>query len=151
LTYLPFVSDVAAMLGLFMTGVLAGSVVPLPSETALVAMLLRSSYPVWLLLFVSTIGNVIGSVINWAIGRALEKFKHARWFPANEAQLAKAQRWYHRYGRWSLLMSWVPIVGDPLTVIAGVMREPLWFFLLLVTVAKFARYAAITAVTLHWM
>ncbi|MGV3550287.1 YqaA family protein [Rhizobium sp.] len=144
-------SDFAAMLGLFMTGVLAGSVVPIPSETALVAMLMRSTYSVWLLLLVSTVGNVAGSVINWLIGRALEKFKHKRWFPADEKQLAKAQRWYHRYGRWSLLMSWVPVVGDPLTVVAGVMKEPLWFFLLLVTVAKFTRYAVIAAITLHWM
>lgn len=151
MTYFVLLSNAGAMIGLFMTGLVAGSFLPLPSETALIAMLLHSSYPVWLLLVVSTVGNVVGSVINWAIGRALEKFRHRRWFPASEEQLEKAQRWYHRYGRWSLLMSWVPIVGDPLTVIAGVMREPLWFFLILVTIAKFARYAVIAALTLQWM
>lgn len=151
MSYLALLSDFGAMFGLFMTGLLAGSLVPIPSETALVAMLMRSTYSVWLLLVVSTAGNVAGSVINWLIGRALEKFKHSRWFPANEKQLAKARAWYHKYGRWSLLMSWVPIVGDPLTVVAGIMKEPLWFFLILVTVAKFTRYAVITAITLHWM
>lgn len=151
MTLAPFFTDLAAMFGLFMTGLLAGSILPLPSESALVVMLLRTSYSVWLLLFVSTLGNVMGSVVNWAVGRGLEKFKGTRWFPVNDAQMAKARRWYHKYGRWSLLMSWVPIIGDPLTIVAGVMKEPLWFFLILVTIAKFTRYAAIAFITLQWM
>lgn len=63
--------------------------------------------------------------------------------------LDRAKTWYHRYGRWSLLMSWVPVVGDPLTVVAAVMREPLSTFIILVTIAKFARYVVVAAVTLN--
>jgi membrane protein YqaA with SNARE-associated domain len=69
----------------------------------------------------------------------------------SEIKLEKAQRFYLRYGRWSLLLSWVPIIGDPLTMIAGVMREPLWSFLLIVTLVKGARYLLLSAVTLGWM
>ncbi|KTC44128.1 hypothetical protein AO269_13215 [Pseudomonas putida] len=68
----------------------------------------------------------------------------------SEAKLAKAQQSYLRYGHWSLLLSWVPIIGDPLTVVAGVMREPFWRFLLIVTLAKGMRYLVLAAVALGW-
>ena len=64
--------------------------------------------------------------------------------------MARAEGWYRRYGKASLLLSWVPIIGDPLTVVAGLLREPLWFFMGLVGIAKIGRYLAITAVTLSW-
>ena len=65
--------------------------------------------------------------------------------------LARMQDWYRRYGRWSLLLSWAPIIGDPLTVAAGVLREPLPTFILFVAIAKTARYLALAAAALHWM
>ena len=117
------------------------------SEAVLVAMLLSGSYVTATLLCVATLGNVLGSVLNWVLGRSIERFRHHRWFPVSEQKLDKAQRFYLRYGRWSLLLSWVPIIGDPLTVIAGVMREPLWRFVLIVTLAKGTRYLVLTAVT----
>ena len=117
------------------------------SEAVLVAMLLSGSYVTATLLCVATLGNVLGSVLNWVLGRSIERFRHHRWFPVSEHKLDKAQRFYLRYGRWSLLLSWVPIIGDPLTVIAGVMREPLWRFVLIVTLAKGTRYLVLTAVT----
>jgi membrane protein YqaA with SNARE-associated domain len=67
-----------------------------------------------------------------------------------DAALERAQRWYQRYGRWSLLASWMPVIGDPLTLVAGIMREPLPVFLALVTVAKVGRYVALAAITLSW-
>ena len=85
------------------------------------------------------------------LGRYVEHFRHKRWFPVNERQLARAQASYHRYGRWTLLLSWVPIIGDPLTLVAGVMREPLWSFLLIVSLAKTGRYLMVMALTLGWM
>ena len=94
---------------------------------------------------------MLGSVINWLLGRGIERFRDRRWFPANEAALARAQGWYQRYGKWSLLLSWAPVIGDPLTVIAGVMREPLPVFLLLVTIAKVGRYAVLTVATLGFL
>ncbi len=140
-------SDVAVYAGLFLAALAAATILPMQSEAVLAGLLL-SGYTPWLLLTVASVGNVLGSVINWLLGRGIERFRDRRWFPANAAQLDRAQRWYQRYGRWSLLLSWVPIIGDPLTVIAGVMREPLPMFLLLVTIAKVGRYLVLAAVTL---
>ncbi len=101
-----------------------------------------------LLIVVATIGNVLGSAVNWALGRWIERFRQRRWFPVNEKALDRATRWYQRWGRWSLLLSWAPVVGDALTVVAGVLREPIWSFLLLVTIAKASRYILLTVVAL---
>jgi membrane protein YqaA with SNARE-associated domain len=70
-------------------------------------------------------------------------FRHKRWFPVSDKALARAEGWYHRYGRWSLLFAWLPVIGDPLTVIAGTLREPLGIFLLLVTIGKAGRYVLV--------
>lgn len=120
------------------------------SEAVLVGLLLAGDYSIAGLLVVATIGNVLGAVINWALGRSLLHWRDRPWFPASEAQLARAQGWYKRYGRWSLLLSWAPIVGDPITVIAGTLRERFWIFLLLVTMAKGGRYITLAAITLAW-
>ena len=142
--------ELTSYLGLFFAAFGAASILPMQSEAVLVAMLLSGSYVTATLLCVATLGNVLGSVLNWVLGRSIERFRHHRWFPVSEHKLDKAQRFYLRYGRWSLLLSWVPIIGDPLTVIAGVMREPLWSFVLIVTLAKGARYLVLTAVTVGW-
>ena len=132
-------TDLAAYAGLFLTAFVAATVLPMQSEAALVGLLL-ADYPAWLLVTVASTGNVLGSVVNWLLGRGIERFRGRKWFPASSAGLARAQRWYERYGKWSLLLSWAPIIGDPLTVVAGVLREPLPMFLLLVTIAKVGRY-----------
>ncbi|WP_312451689.1 YqaA family protein [Stutzerimonas nitrititolerans] len=142
--------DTSAYLGLFLAALLAATILPLQSEAALVGLLLSDAFAPWALLLVATTGNVLGSVINWLLGRSLERFRDRRWFPVSASGLARAQRGYQRYGRWSLLLSWVPLIGDPLTVIAGTLREPLWSFLLLVTLAKGARYLVLAALTLGW-
>ena len=125
----------------------AATLLPLQSEALLTGLLLAGYDPA-LLIAVAGAGNVLGSTVNWAIGREVDRFKHRRWFPATDAQLERARRWYQRYGKWSLLLSWVPVLGDPLTVVAGVMREPLSTFLVLVTVAKVGRYVALAVVVL---
>ena len=138
-----------AYAGLFIAALIAATILPMQSEAVLVGLLL-GDYSPWVLVAVASAGNVLGSVINWLLGRAVERFRDRRWFPANEAALERAQRWYRRYGKWSLLLSWVPIIGDPLTVVAGIMREPLPIFLVLVTMAKVGRYVALALITLHW-
>lgn len=140
--------DLAVYVGLFLTAFVAATILPMQSEAALVGLLLADIHPVWALVIVASVGNVAGSVVNWLLGRGIERFRDRRWFPVGPAALDRAQRWYHRYGKWSLLLSWMPIVGDPLTVVAGVAREPLAVFLALVTVAKVGRYLVLTAVTL---
>ena len=121
------------------------------SEAVLVGLLAGANHSVIVLLMVATLGNVLGAVINWYLGRFLLRYKDKRWFPSSESQLARAQHWYRRYGRWSLLASWLPVVGDPLTIVAGLMREPLASFLLLVTLAKATRYVLLAAAVMAWL
>jgi membrane protein YqaA with SNARE-associated domain len=135
-------------LGLFLAALIAATLLPLQSEAVLVGLLLAGHSPWWLLL-VASAGNVLGSLVNWWLGRGIDRFRERRWFPVGSKAMARAQRWYARHGRWTLLLSWMPIVGDPLTLVAGVMRERLPVFLLLVTIAKTARYAVLIAVTLR--
>ena len=141
-------SDAAALASLFLVAFGAATILPLQSEAVLAGLLLAGHTAPALLILVASIGNILGSVVNWLLGRGIEKYHDKRWFPVNPAQLARAQAWYARYGRWSLLLSWVPFIGDPLTVVAGVMRERLIVFIALVAIAKTARYLAVAAITL---
>ena len=134
--------------GLFLVALLSASILPLQSEAVLVGLLLSDNHPVWLLLAVASVANVLGSLLNWYLGKYLQHFQQRRWFPVKPEQLDKASRWYLKHGKWSLLLGWVPIIGDPLTVIAGVLREPFLPFLLLVTIAKVSRYLVLAGVTL---
>ncbi|WP_122846008.1 YqaA family protein [Pseudomonas viridiflava] len=143
--------ELSSYFGLFMAALGAATLLPMQSETVLAGMLLSQAYPAVVLLSVATAGNVLGSILNWLLGRSIIRLRHKRWFPASEAQLEKAQRFYLKYGYWSLLLSWVPLIGDPLTLIAGVLREPLWRFVLIVTVAKGARYLVVAALVTHAM
>lgn len=143
--------DVPAYAGLFFSALVAATLLPMQSEAVLVGLLLTERYPVAALLLVATLGNVLGAVLNWLLGRYIELLRHKRWFPVSEARLHQAQRAYGRFGRWSLLLSWAPVIGDPLTVMAGVLREPFWRFLLLVSLAKAGRYLLLTALTLGWL
>ncbi|HEV7456058.1 MAG TPA: YqaA family protein [Roseococcus sp.] len=140
-----------ALLSLFFVALGAASLLPMASEPVLVGMLLAADIEPWLLVAVASLGNTLGSVINYVLGRLVERFRHRSWFPASEAALDRAQGWYHRWGRWSLLLSWAPVIGDPLTVVAGVMREPLWSFVLLVAIAKTGRYVVLALITLGFV
>lgn len=143
--------DYAVYGGLFLTAFAAATILPLQSEALLVALLSLRVHPVWLLIAVATTGNVLGSVLNWWLGRWIEHYRDRRWFPVSPERIEAAQRRYRRYGQWSLLLSWAPIIGDPLTVVAGLMREPLWRFLPLVLIAKLGRYLALVIVSEAWM
>lgn len=140
-----------AYIGLFFAAFGAATLLPLQSEAVLVGLLLSGKYGLWSLLAVATLGNVLGSLINWWLGRGIERFHDRRWFPVSPRHLEKARVHYQCYGHWSLLLSWVPVVGDPLTLVAGVMREPLGRFLFIVTLAKAARYGVLALATVGWM
>lgn len=141
--------DLAAYGGLFLIAFLAATILPAQSEIGLAGLLLSGDYSVFLLIAVASLGNTLGAVVNWVLGRWIEHFRGRKWFPAKPQQLEKAVGWYHRYGRWSLLLSWMPFIGDPLTLAAGVLREPFWSFFAIVTFAKTARYIVVTAITLN--
>jgi membrane protein YqaA with SNARE-associated domain len=143
-------TDALVYAGLFAVAFGAATLLPLQSEAVLAGLLL-GGYTPWLVLAIASAGNIAGSCVNWLIGRGIESFRHRRWFPVSEAALDRAGHWYRRWGKWTLLLSWVPIVGDPLTVVAGLMREPFGMFLVLVAIAKIGRYLAIAAVVLAWL
>ncbi len=137
------ISDLPSLAGLFLSALLAATVLPAQSEAVFLGLLYLGRTEPLLLLAVASVGNTLGSVVNWALGRAVNTYRGRRWFPIPERQLASAQQWFARYGPASLFLSWVPIIGDPLTVAAGVLRVPLLTFLLIVGFAKTARYAAL--------
>ncbi len=138
-------------LGLAFSACIAATLLPMQSEAALVALLTFKPSAVYSLVIVASVGNIVGSQINWWLGTQLQRWQSRRWFPVTPAQLKRAQLWYQRYGHWSLLLSWLPIVGDPLTLIAGVLREPFWRFTLLVSIAKTVRYAVLAYATLYFL
>lgn len=128
---------------LFAVALLAATLFPAQSELLLAAMAVSGRYDPALLLAVATAGNVLGSIVNWALGRFLEAQRGARWFPVSETALARAERLYARWGSWTLLLSWLPVIGDPLTLVAGMLRTPFARFVLLVTIAKAGRYLVV--------
>jgi membrane protein YqaA with SNARE-associated domain len=145
------VTPLAAYAGLFAAAFLAATIFPFQSELVLLCLLLSGDYPWPVLLAVATMGNVLGAVVNWGIGRFFVHFRDRRWFPVKPATYLRVERWYRRYGVWSLLLAWLPIVGDPLTVVAGALRANLALFVALVTVGKLGRYAVLVAATAGWM
>lgn len=131
-----------AYLGLFFTAFLAATLLPFYSEVLFAGLLLEGYDPLALWAWAST-GNTLGSAVNWALARFFLRFEHRRWFPFREENLGRAQAWFQRYGKWSLLMAWAPIGGDALTFVAGLMRVRFWLFLLLVGIGKATRYAVV--------
>ena len=132
-------------LTMFSSAFLAATVVPFASEITLVAALAAGGAVHWLLA-VATLGNTLGALVNWALGRLMERFRDRRWFPVDAKQLERAQAWFRRYGVWSLLLAWAPLIGEPLTVVAGAMRVHVVPFLVLVAAGKAVRYAVLVFV-----
>jgi membrane protein YqaA with SNARE-associated domain len=136
---------VDAYLGLFFSAFLAATLVPAYSEILFAALVSAGYDPLALWLWAST-GNTLGSVVNWFLGRYLLRFRDRRWFPFKEKNLARAQSWFQKYGVWSLLMAWLPIGGDALTFVAGIMRVRFPIFIVLTAIGKGSRYAILLGV-----
>ena len=126
---------------------LAATLLPFSSEAVLAALVAADTAEAWRLFAVATLANTAGSCVNWTLGRFLLHWQDRRWFPVSGASLARAEAWFQRWGRWSLLMAWLPVVGDPLTVAAGALRTDFRLFVLLVGVGKAARYAVVVWLT----
>ena len=133
---------------LFITAFLAATILPAQSEAVLAYHIASDKNQIYVAILVATAGNVLGAIVNWWLGKYLNQFQGRRWFPIGHEKLDKARIHYARYGRYSLLLSWVPIIGDPITMIAGFLREPFWSFCLLVTIAKGARYLVVAGLVL---
>lgn len=133
--------ELAALWALAVSAFTSATLLPGTSEAVLAGLHAARAADPLALLAVASLANTLGSAVNWLLGRLVTRFRDRRWFPASPAQIARAEGWYARYGLWSLLLSWVPIIGDPLTVVAGILRVPFLVFLVIVGLAKTARYA----------
>lgn len=129
--------------GLFLTAFLAATLVPMSSEALLAALTGAGGLDAALLFALATLGNTLGAAVNWALGRFCLHWRDRRWFPFAAEQIDRAGARFRRFGLWSLLLAWVPVVGDPLTFAAGVFRVRLLPFLVLVGLGKAGRYAAV--------
>ena len=134
-----------ACFGIFASAFVSATLLPAQSEAVLGALLVEGSHSPVVLIAVATLGNTLGAATNWLLGLGVNHFKERRWFPVKPERLAQAERWYRRWGRWSLLLSWAPVIGDALCLAAGVLREPFRSFFAIVLAAKFLRYLAVAA------
>tara|TARA_B110000027_G_scaffold109942_1_gene117613 strand:+ start:63 stop:479 length:417 start_codon:yes stop_codon:yes gene_type:complete len=130
-------------LSLFVISFLAATILPFSSELTLAGLIATSSYDNLLLLIIASLGNVLGSVVNWILGFYSRNLSKKKWFPFKDEQIEKSSKWFNKFGRWSLLFVWVPIIGDPLTLAAGLLRVKFIEFLILVTIGKVSRYLVI--------
>jgi len=131
-------------LSLFTISFLAATILPFSSELILASMLSIENYNRILLIVFSSLGNILGSVFNWVLGFYFIKLQNKKWFPFKEKQILKSSLWFEKYGKWSLLFAWVPIIGDPLTFVAGTMKTKFLTFIILVSVGKIGRYLFIS-------
>ncbi len=129
--------------GLGLSAFLAATILPLSSEFVLSALLLAGENPITVL-FIATFANVAGSTLNYMVGRWGAHTLLSRWLHLSEQQTHRAENYFNHYGKWSLLFAWLPIIGDPLTFIAGVLKVNFGLFITLVTMGKLARYWLIT-------
>jgi membrane protein YqaA with SNARE-associated domain len=142
-------SDLAAYAGLLFSAFTSATLLPGSSEATLLALLAMGRGEAVALVVVATVGNVLGSLVNWVLGRFFSTFRDRHWFPVKARSYDRAVAWYRRYGSWSLLLSWLPVIGDPLTVVAGALRVEWFRFLVLVSLGKGGRYVFLAA-AFHW-
>ena len=130
-------------LSLFSISFLAATVLPFSSELTLAGLISTSNYDNLSLLIFASFGNVLGSVFNWGLGFYARNLTIKKWFPFKETQIERSSKWFSKFGKWSLLFAWVPIVGDPLTFVAGLLRVRFFDFIILVAIGKVSRYVII--------
>ncbi len=127
-------------LSLFVISFLAATILPFSSELTLAGLIATSDYDNLLLLIAASFGNVLGSVVNWALGSYSRNLTTKKWFPFKETQIERSSKWFRKFGKWSLLFAWVPVLGDPLTLVAGILRVKFIDFIILVAIGKVSRY-----------
>ena len=130
-------------LSLFAISFLAATILPFSSELTLAGLIATSNYNNLLLLIVASFGNILGSVVNWVLGFYSINLTAKKWFLFKGRQIESSSKWFNKFGKWSLLFAWVPIIGDPLTLAAGLFRVKFLEFLILVSIGKVSRYLLI--------
>lgn len=131
-----------AYLSLALSAFVSATLLPFGSELVLMG-LVHQGYSPLLLWLIATVFNTLGSVLNWYLGKQLLNFQHKSWFMFKPAQIAKASGQFQRWGLPSLLLAWLPVIGDPLTLVAGILRIPLFWFVVLVGLGKGLRYGVV--------
>ena len=142
-------NKIEVFITLFISSFISSTILPGYSEITLTTFIFLNKYNIINLIFIASLGNILGSILNWYLGFHFVKFKEKKWFPINKRQLEKASLWFLNYGKWSLFLSWVPFVGDPLTVVAGVLRVPIITFLIIVSISKILRYVIVSLIALN--
>ena len=130
-------------LSLFSISFLAATILPLSSELTLAGLMATSNYDNIFLLIVASLGNILGSIINWILGFYSRNLEKKKWFPFKDEKIERSSRYFNKFGKWSLLFAWIPIIGDPLTLAAGLLRVKFIEFLILVSIGKISRYLII--------
>ena len=130
-------------LSLFTISFLAATILPFSSELTLAGLIATSNFDNLLLLIVASFGNILGSVVNWVLGFYSRNLTTKKWFPFKDKQIENSSKWFSKFGKWSLLFAWLPIIGDPLTLVAGLLRVRFLDFIILVTIGKVSRYLLI--------
>jgi membrane protein YqaA with SNARE-associated domain len=141
-------SSIEVYIILFTSSFASSTILPGHSEITLTALITQKKYEIFYLLFFASLGNILGSVLNWYLGLYFLKFKNKKWFPFKENHINKVSKSFLKYGKWSLLLSWVPFIGDALTLVAGMFRVPLHQFIIIVSVAKIGRYIFVSLIAL---
>lgn len=137
------VSILAEMVALFLIAFLAATLLPLGSEVMLLGIVSIHPEVAWLAWLSATLGNTLGGLTNWLLGKYLLHFQERRWFPLTAKRLEQVQRLFWRYGQPILLLSWLPVIGDGLCLAAGIARLKLLNCLFWVLLGKGLRYAAL--------
>jgi len=127
---------------LFFSALVSSTLFPGGSE-ALLLYRLHEGGDAMALVLIATVGNVLGSLITYAMGRLGNEVVHRKWLRMDETKVARAEHWFGKYGQASLLFAWLPIVGDPLCLVAGLLKSPMLWFIVLVTIGKAARYSVL--------
>ena len=122
---------------------MVATIVPFGSEVYFATLLSLGKYNNFLLLVSASVGNVLGSVFNWVCGYYINYFIKKSWFPIKQDKIKKGTDLFNKYGKWSLLLSWVPFIGDPITFVAGTLRFSFIPFIILVSIGKVGRYLVI--------
>jgi membrane protein YqaA with SNARE-associated domain len=144
------ISVLEAYAGLALSAFLAATILPVSSEAVLASLTLGSDQNIWVLWLIASTANTLGSMVNWWLGRSCLRYSRRRWFPFSSAAMEAAGQRFRRWGQWSLLLAWVPIVGDPLTFTAGVMATDWRLTIILLATGKAARYGIVIAAAVQF-